>query len=100
MSATPQTKAALINALRLEREALEQILQRLPAELLAEVMAQSAIWTARAVTLLFQAGRSTNVQLPRCSAEADAREVAAQRERPLYTCKPIFGLPTPSSSNA
>lgn len=97
---TPRTKADLIAALRLEREALEQVLQRLPsdppaaaassAQTLADTMAQSALWTARAVTLLFQAGRSTAVRLPKHSDEADAREVVAQRERPLAQLQADF----------
>jgi hypothetical protein len=91
-------KRELIDGIQREREQLNAVLARVPAARMTEpgvagvwsvkdVLAHLAVWSSRAVTVMFQAERGVKLQLPQFTsadwADLNAKDYEAQKERPL-----------------
>lgn len=91
-------KRELIANIQAEREQLNAVLAEVPAERMAEpgvagdwsvkdILAHLAIWSSRAVTLLFQAERGAKLQLPQSNVDdwqdVNAKDFEDQKGRPL-----------------
>jgi hypothetical protein len=91
-------KRDLISDIEREREQLNAVLARVPAERMTEpgvagdwsvkdVLAHLAVWSSRAVTVMFQAERGGKLQVPQYTspdwAELNAKDYDAQKDRPL-----------------
>jgi hypothetical protein len=91
-------KAELIFNIKVEREKLQGVLDRIALEDMTipgvtgewsakDVLAHLAAWCSRAVTLLFQAERGVKLQRPQSNApdwaDVNAKDYASQRDRSL-----------------
>ncbi len=91
-------KRELIDNIHAERERLNAVLARVPADRMSEpgvagewsvkdLLAHLAVWQSRAVTLLFQAERGIKLQLPQSNssdwADVNAFDYDEQKDRPL-----------------
>lgn len=91
-------KRELIANIQAERERLNAVLAQVPAERMTEpsvagdwsvkdILAHLAVWSSRAVTLLFQAGRGSKLELPQSNSpdwqDVNAQDYEAQKDRPL-----------------
>ncbi len=97
---TPSTKADLIAGIERERERLNDVLERVPPERMEEpnavgewsvkdALAHLAVWSSRAITMLFQAQHGGKPVLPSALfktsdwAVINAADYAEQKGRPL-----------------
>lgn len=91
-------KRELIANIEAGRARLNAVLAQVPAERMTEpgvagdwsvkdILAHLAVWSSRAVTLLFQAERGGKMQLPQSNSadwqDVNAQDYAAQKDRPL-----------------
>lgn len=91
-------KRELIANIQTERERLNAVLAQVPAERMTEpgvagdwsikdILAHLAVWSSRAVTLLFQVERGGKLQLPQSNStdwqDVNAQDYDAQKDRPL-----------------
>lgn len=91
-------KQQLIANIQAERARLNAVLAQVPAERMTEagvagdwsvkdIIAHLAVWSSRAVTLLFQAERGGKLQLPQSNSadwqDVNAQDYDAQKDRPL-----------------
>jgi hypothetical protein len=91
-------KRELINNIQREREQLNAVLAQVPPARMTEpgiagawsakdILAHLAVWSSRAVTLVFQAEHGAKLQLPTSSAndwaDVNAKDHAEQKDRPL-----------------
>ncbi len=91
-------KRELIASIVAEREQLNAVLAMVPAERMTElgvagdwsakdVLAHLAVWSSRAVTLMFQAEHGGKLQLPQSNSpdwqDVNAQDYEAQKDRPL-----------------
>jgi hypothetical protein len=91
-------KRELIAGITREREQLNAMLAQVPAERMTEpgvagdwsvkdILAHLAVWSSRAVTLLFQAERGGKLQLPQSNSadwqDVNAKDYAEQKDRTL-----------------
>lgn len=92
------SKAELIASIRSEREKLQAVLAGAAPEdmtiggvvgewSIKDVLAHIAMWYSRAITVLFQAERGIELQLPKSNApdwsDVNAKDYRSQKDRPL-----------------